>query len=287
MEKISIKAPAKINLYLEVLRKRDDGFHEIESLMQAIDLYDDITLEKSDRIELTVNDPSLPADSNNLAFRAAKALQSRFPFPGVKIGLTKNIPMGAGLGGGSSDAAFVLRGLCRLYDLHPSFDELAEIASSIGSDVPFFLSNGQALIKGRGEILEQVNLPINYEIILLSPSMSISTTEVYSNVKIDLTTKRIGPLLTHEIDFEGLLRLANYFRNDLEEVVLEKYPNLLDLKRSLLGSGAFYSSMTGSGSSFFGLFIRGSKNMGGLENLTERGIRVFRCKPILLPPFRH
>lgn len=285
MEKISIKAPAKINLYLEVLRKRDDGFHEIESLMQAIDLYDEITLEKSDKIELTVSDPSLPADNTNLAYRAAEVLQNHFPIPGVKIDLTKNIPMGAGLGGGSSDAAFVLRGLCHLYDLHPSFNELTGIASGLGSDVPFFLSNGQALIKGRGEIFEPVNLPINYKIVLLSPPLAISTAQVYSNIKIGLTTKRIGPLLTREIDFEGLLRLANHFRNDLEEVVLENYPNLLDLKRSLLGSGAFYSSMTGSGSSFFGLFIPGPKSFGELENLKERGIRYFLCRPILLPPY--
>jgi 4-diphosphocytidyl-2-C-methyl-D-erythritol kinase len=285
LEKISIKAPAKINLYLQVLWKRDDGFHEIESLIQAIDLYDEITLEKSDKIELTVSDPSIPNDNRNLAFRAAEAFQDSFPFPGVKIELIKNIPVGAGLGGGSSDAAFVLRGLCQLYDLHPTFDELSGIAATLGSDIPFFLSTGQALVKGRGEILETINLPIDYEIVILSPPVAISTAEVYSLKKISLTTKRIEPLLNSGIDFSGLLRLANDFRNDLEEVVLKKYPILQDLKRSLLGSGAFYCSMTGSGSSFFGLFMTGTKISEELENLKERGVKVFRCKPILLPSY--
>ncbi len=117
MEKISINAPAKINLYLNVLRKRDDGYHEIETLMQAVDLYDKITLEKSDQIELSCSDPALPQNDENLAFKAAALIQREFPFPGVKIGLEKAIPSGAGLGGGSSDAAAVIRGLCRLYSL--------------------------------------------------------------------------------------------------------------------------------------------------------------------------
>jgi 4-diphosphocytidyl-2-C-methyl-D-erythritol kinase len=285
LEKLSIKAPAKINLYLEVLRKRDDGFHEIESLMQAIDLYDEIALEKSDKIELTSNDATLPNDSRNLAFRAASAMQERFPFPGVTINLKKNIPMGAGLGGGSSDAAFVLRALCRLYDLHPTFEELVRIAASLGSDVPFFLTGGQALVKGRGEILESVSLPTDYEIVVVSPPLALSTAEVYSRVKFSLTKKRVGPLLRNGIDFSGFLRLANDFRNDLEEVAVEKYPILMELIRSLLGAGAFYSSMTGSGSSFFGLFKSGTEQMSELDYLKERGIKVFRCRPILLPPY--
>jgi 4-diphosphocytidyl-2-C-methyl-D-erythritol kinase len=282
LEKISVKAPAKINLYLNVLGKRDDGYHEIETLMQAVSLYDNIHLEKSDKIELTCSDPLLPADKSNLVFTAAKTLQDRFSFPGAKIELEKNIPMGAGLGGGSSDAAFVLRGLCQLYDLHPTVSELSDIAASIGSDVPFFLTSGQAIARGRGEIIEMVNLPLEYEIIILSPPTGISTVEAYRSLKINLTTKRMEPLLNGEIDLSGLMRLANDFRNDLEKVALAKYPNLLELKRSLLGTGAFYSAMTGSGSSFFGLFISEGEKSQKLENLEERGIRFFRCTPIRL-----
>ncbi len=285
MEKLSIKAPAKINLYLEVLRKRDDGFHEIESLIQAVDLYDEIHLEKSNKIELVCSDSSLPNDKGNLAFRAAKALQDFFPFPGVKIELLKKIPMGAGLGGGSSDAAFVLRGICQLFGLRPSISEISEIGASIGSDVPFFLSTGQSLIKGRGEIIEPIALPLDYEIVIVSPPLAISTATAYANAKIDLTKERIGPLLKSRIDFADLLQLAKYFRNDLEEVALAKNPELTQLKRSLLGSGAFYSSMTGSGSSFFGLYSPGAIQQDKLETLREWGIKVFRCRPIPLQPY--
>ncbi len=284
MEKISVKAPAKINLYLQVLAKRADGFHEIESLIQAIDLCDEITLEKADDIHLTCSDPSLPADKNNLAYRAADAMRGRFQLPGAKIDLVKLIPSGSGLGGGSSDAAFVLRGLCKLYGLHPSLDELSDIAASIGSDVPFFLTSGQALATGRGEILKPVSLPLDYEVAILSPSISISTAEIYKLAKINLTNRSFGHLFNAGIDFSGLLRLADDFRNDLEEVAITKYPYLNHLKQSLLGSGALVSSMTGSGSSFFGLFKQGAEKPDELENLSERGVKVFWCKPILLAP---
>ncbi len=284
MEKISVKAPAKINLYLQVLAKRNDGFHEIESLIQAIDLCDEITLEKADSISLHCSDPSLPSDKNNLAYRAADAMRGRFNIPGVKIDLVKHIPAGAGLGGGSSDAAFVLRGLCRLFDLHPAYDELLEIAASLGSDISFFLTDGQALATGRGEILRPVSLPLDYEVAVLSPSISISTAEIYKLAKINLTKRNIAHLFNTGIDFSGLVRLAVDFRNDLEEVALIKYPDLIHLKQSLLGSGALVSSMTGSGSSFFGLFKQGAGKTGKLDSLSEHGVKVFWCKPILLTP---
>jgi 4-diphosphocytidyl-2-C-methyl-D-erythritol kinase len=148
VDKISLNAPAKINLYLQVLGKRPDGYHEIDSLMQAIDLYDHITIEKSDSIELECDDPSIPSDSSNLAFKAAALLQRAAYFPGARIILKKRIPSGSGLGGGSSDAAFVLRGLSQLYNLDLSAEQKKEIAGEIGSDVPFFLSSGQAIVEG-------------------------------------------------------------------------------------------------------------------------------------------
>lgn len=284
MEKISLKAPAKINLYLYVLGKRPDGYHDIESLMQAIDLCDEITLEKSDTIELTCSDPSIPSGPENLAFKAAALLQSRFYFPGVRINLVKNIPSGAGLGGGSSDAAFVMRGILRLYGLQPSADELSEIAASVGSDVPFFLTRGQALIGGRGEIVKPMILPLGYEVVVVSPPISVSTAEVYGSVKLGLTSRSGHHLLSINIDLSRLMRASEKFRNDLEEIVISKHPDLVDLKRSLLGTGAFMSSMTGSGSSFYGLFARGTSPIETLKDLEERGNKIYFCKPILLPP---
>jgi 4-diphosphocytidyl-2-C-methyl-D-erythritol kinase len=284
LEKISLRAPAKINIYLFIVNKRGDGYHNIESLMQAVDLYDDITLEKSDSIELSCSDPSLPPDLENLAFKAAARLQSRYYFPGVKIELVKNIPSGAGLGGGSSDAAFILRGIIKLYGLRPTAQELTEIAASVGSDVPFFLTRGQALVEGRGEVVRPVNLPLNYEVIVVSPPISISTAEVYGGINLNLTRKDRFRLLSKRMNLSKLMRASREFRNDLENVVISKYPDLANIRRSLLGTGAFLSLMTGSGSSFFGLFAANARPTGRFDHLKERGYKIFCCKPVLLPP---
>jgi len=284
LEKISLKAPAKINLYLRVMSKREDGYHNIESLMQAVDIYDEITLEKSDTIELICNDPSLPVDESNLAIKAATKLQNRLYFPGVKIHLIKNIPSGAGLGGGSSDAAFVLRGLLKLYNLNLSMSELFEIGVSVGSDVPFFLSRGQAIVRGKGEIVEPVVLPLTYSIVVAYPPFSISTPEMFSMVKLNLTNEEIYSLLPKKIDVSRLMRSCSEFRNDLEQIAISKYPDLSDLKRSLLGTGAFFVSMTGSGSSLFGLFPGGTGFAGKFDLLKERGCKIFICRPVVLPP---
>jgi 4-diphosphocytidyl-2-C-methyl-D-erythritol kinase len=265
---------------------RDDGYHDIESLMQVIDFYDQLTLEKSDVIELHCSDSSLPSDERNLASRAAAILQSEFYFPGVKIHLTKKIPIGAGLGGGSSDAAFVLRGLCQLYGLRPSIEEITDLAASVGSDVPFFLTTGQALVTGRGEKLEPLQLPLDYHVVLAIPEVSIATADVYRAAKINLTKKNHPILLGKRIRHSRFLHLAEAFGNDLEDVVLNRFPELGELKRSMLGAGAFYSGMSGSGSSFFGLFVDGGIIRKGMfEKAGGVQARVHHCRPILLPPF--
>ena len=284
MEKLVVKAPAKINLYLRVLGKRPDNFHEIESLIQAIDLYDEITLEKADHLDIICSDLSIPSDYTNLAYRAAKLLYENKYIPGAKITLLKNIPSGAGLGGGSSDAAFVLRGLCSLYSIALGYNQMLELAGRLGSDVPFFLTCGQALARGRGELLEEIDLSLNYTILLLSPSLHVSTADVYRAVKNNLTKRSAEALLSNRKYLSGFIDISQRFHNDLEDIVLAKYPFLDELKRSLLGAGAFYSSMTGSGSSFFGLFKSDVAIPNELENLKEYGIRFFKCRPILLPP---
>lgn len=285
MEEISLKAPAKINLYLRVLRKRDDGFHEIETLMQAIDFYDEISLEKSSALELSCDNPAIPRDENNLALRAAILMRDRYQFPGVSIRLSKQIPAAAGLGGGSSDAAFVIRGLCKLFGIAPTMEEMAALAAKIGSDVPFFLTDGQALATGRGEVLHSMQLPLDYAVLLIIPPISISTAEIYRALKINLTEQPENFLLDNKVDLSRLLFLANRFGNDLETPVLSKFPELGEIKRSLLGTGAFHSLMSGSGSVFYGLFSKDiglPREYGSLEKL---GCRLVRCKPILLPPF--
>ncbi len=284
MDKISLKVPAKINLYLRVLGKRDDGYHEIESLMQAVDIYDEITLERSDAIEITCDDPSLSRDESNLAFKAATALQDRFYFPGVKIDLVKRIPSGAGLGGGSADAAFVLRGLCRLYGLTPAPDEILEIAADIGSDVPFFLSGGQAQVTGRGEIVKSIHLPNHYNIVIIVPPITTSTAEIYNDIKFDLTKDRDPILLKKRISVSRFSSLVKRFSNDLEEAVLSKFPELAELKETLMESGAVWSSMTGSGSAFFGLFLQAGDKAIEIRKRLSPEYKVFYCRPILLRP---
>lgn len=284
MERVSLKAPAKINLYLRVLGKRDDGYHEIESLMQAIDIYDEITLEQSDVIEMTCDDPALPVDESNLAFKAASILQQRFYFPGVKIGLKKKIPSGSGLGGGSSDAAFVLRGLCRLYGLAPSPEDMLEVAAEAGSDVPFFLSSGQTVVTGRGEKIRSVFLPQEYDIVVIVPSMASSTVEAYAGVRISLTKSGPLVLLEKRINTSRFWQLVKSFSNDLEEVVLHRFPEIVELKRVLSEAGAHLSSMTGSGSAFFGIFPRGRGMDVNLGEGLGFDCRLFHCRPILLSP---
>jgi 4-diphosphocytidyl-2-C-methyl-D-erythritol kinase len=230
VDKISLNAPAKINLYLQVLGKRPDGYHEIDSLMQAIDLYDHITIEKSDSIELECDDPSIPSDSSNLAFKAAALLQRAAYFPGARIILKKRIPSGSGLGGGSSDAAFVLRGLSQLYNLDLSAEQKKEIAGEIGSDVPFFLSSGQAIVEGRGERIFPVKTPLDYGVIVITPPIMSSTADTYRKLKIVLTKSPRPSLLKRGIESSSFYRLMKSFRNDLEEVVLVDIPELENLK---------------------------------------------------------
>lgn len=285
MDEISLKAPAKINLYLRVLGKRPDGYHEIESMMQAIDLYDEIKLEKSDSVEIVCDDPGIPSDDSNLAVKAAAALKEQFYFPGVKISLHKKIPHGAGLGGGSSDAAFVLRGLCRLYKLSPSPKDLLRIASGIGSDIPFFLGSGQALVSGRGEIVRPLELPTDYTIILVVPPLEISTAEVYGKLRFSLT-KKIEPFLFKKrITVSRFNSLLKRFCNDLEEAVLGEYPDLFEIKDLLRNSGAIFSAMSGSGSAFFGIFPSGGEVKADFRGRLTSGTRIFNCKPVVLAPF--
>ena len=285
MDKISLKAPAKINLFLKVLGKRPDGFHDIESLVQAIDLCDDITLEKSDIIEIVCDDPGIPSDETNLAYKAADVLQRSFYFPGVRIELKKRIPSQAGLGGGSSDAAFVLRGLCELYNLSPDVKDIISIAAEIGSDVPFFMSGGQALITGRGENVTAVHLPTDYKLVIVAPPYGFSTKEVYAKVKINLTEINTNHLLSTRISTSRFYRMISSFSNDLETAVSDKSSGPWDIKQLLVDNGAIYCAMSGSGSAIFGIFSEVDDVTSHLKSELDNSHKIFVCKPVLIKPF--
>jgi len=256
VSQVRILSPAKINLFLQILGERPDGYHEIRSLMQLVDLYDEIHLRRQDGgIELQVLGLSegVPKGEDNLVFRAARYLLAELGGPGgVAISLYKRMPVAAGLGGGSSNAAGTLWGLKILFGSSISRAQLQDMALALGSDVPFFLSSGCAVGEGRGEVLREIRIP-SRPVVIIFPGFGVSSGWAYERRKLKLTRKeRRGNLLRfnrhswQEVSFPPL--------NELEEVVAEEYPLILDLKDALLHSGAQVALMSGSGSSVYGIF---------------------------------
>jgi len=257
MKTIKIKSPAKINLGLKIIGKRSDGYHNIETIFQMISLYDDITLTESGTgITLHSNNRDIPLNEKNLAYKAAYLLRERTGVKkGVKIEIDKNIPISAGLGGGSSNAAVTLLGLNYIWELRLSKEELLSIARLLGADVPFFLSGVRAFGTERGDELQILSVTSKFYVILLNPRISISTEWVYKNLKLELTKGRknisMKEFISEKRDVEDL---AVILFNDLESVVVEKYDVISRMKELLLSAGASGSLMSGSGSTVFGIF---------------------------------
>ncbi len=255
MKKVKLKAHAKINIGLLITGKRQDGYHEIETIFQEIDLHDTIYLEKHEPGEIVIecSHPLVPNDEKNICFRTIEQLRkaSGLNF-GSKITIEKNIPVGAGLGGGSSNAAAVIKGANELFNLGLSQEKQHEIAREIGADVPFFLMGGTALARGIGDELQPLNLPFFYYGVLIYPKIEISTSWVYKNFNFNLTKTKKIIKLAHFYNDE--VSFKEFFQNDLEKVVFKKFPELSQIKESLYNSGAFFASMSGSGSSIYGLF---------------------------------
>jgi 4-diphosphocytidyl-2-C-methyl-D-erythritol kinase len=252
---MKINSNAKINLALAVKYKRPDGFHEIESIFQEIDIFDEISLQKNNKILFQTDSLEVPGDANNICIKAATAICKKYQVPGVKIKLIKHIPVGAGLGGGSSNAAAVLMGVKNLYDLKMSYSELSALAAELGSDVPFFLKGGSAYVTGRGEVLRSITMNRNYFVLLAFPGQSISTAWAYKNLNLALTKndsvyKLIG------FKFQGLNTsdFGSEFYNDFENTVFKAFPGLGTIKRILYDNGADYAAMSGSGSTIFGIY---------------------------------
>jgi len=239
--------PAKINLGLHVLAKRQDGYHEIETIMAEIPLCDILELNEASEDSFTQTGIVVPSDGQpNLCERAVALLRAQVQFPAVSIHLRKQIPIGAGLGGGSSDASYTLKGLNALFKLGYSNAQLAEFAAQLGSDCPFFIEGGLQMAKGRGEQLQ--NLPAfqqQVQLVLCNPQLHVSTAHAYSGVKPNNSRPSIEDLSRNGLD---------QLQNDFEESVFEAFPKINQLKKDLLDSGAFYAAMSGSGSSVFGLF---------------------------------
>lgn len=273
---------AKVNLHLEVLGLRPDGYHELRTVFQSVDLCDRVSLVVGGSgVRLEVADQVLPADERNLAHRAATSFLSAWPVvDGVRITLEKNIPLGAGLGGGSSNAATVLQGLRHLLGVQQATDaRLEELGRSLGADVPFFLTGGTALGSGRGDqILPLPDLP-EREVWLVTPAVEVSTRSVFRDFS-ELTGARevssMGPLLWEEgVDWE----MAAGGWNDLQPLVMRRFPEVHGVYNALVEAGSRIVRLSGSGSTWW-VFFDDSIGSSELQAALPEGCRVFRARTL-------
>ena len=264
-----VKAPAKINLYLEIINKRADGYHNIESVMHTVSLFDilEFTKIKDNKIELVCDNADLFDTKKNLVYKAAEKVKEKYKINfGVKIKLTKNIPMGAGLGGGSSDAAATIVALNKIWNVNDDIKNLETLGAKLGADVPFFMTGGVAKISGIGDIVEKINTKLNLDFVLVKPNFGVSTPYAYSRVKFPLTnfhkiSKIINNLEKGVFDFESAKDL---FFNRFEDFIFEEYQEIKQIKEVLEDLGCA-SLMSGSGATVFGL-VHDKENLDFILN---------------------
>jgi 4-diphosphocytidyl-2-C-methyl-D-erythritol kinase len=258
------KAPAKINLFLRVLRKRADGYHDIASLMQKITLYDELIFSPRPKgIILNCPGSDLPTSEDNLVFRAAQSIFAYANYSsGMEINLTKKIPLAAGLGGGSSDAATTLIALNKICSLNLKKSELMKLGAKIGADVPFFIFRNNALAFGIGDQLKALQDLPKVNLVLIKPKFELSTKMVYENLNLRLTRGKNNYSIPRFLKMSDIIQELH---NDLESVSLEMHPELADLKKMLLRHGALGALMSGSGPTIFGIFRDGKEAKNILE----------------------
>ncbi|MBS3918589.1 MAG: 4-(cytidine 5'-diphospho)-2-C-methyl-D-erythritol kinase [Deltaproteobacteria bacterium] len=262
------ESPAKVNLRLEILKKREDGYHEIRTIFQKISLHDTLhfSLRQRRGVRITTDHPGLPTGKRNLVYQAVRSLLERSDYGGgVDVEIEKRIPLGAGLGGGSSNAATALAALNRLLKINLTKKELMEVGAVIGADVPFFLFEGSAIGSGVGERLRKITLPTLWYI-LINPNFEVSTRWAYRNFILTKTK--------YHFNLRKLLKtpegLFSLLRNDLEGVVSDKYPDIRIIKRMLASAGAMGTMMTGSGPTVFGVFSGEEKATEAYQELKKK-----------------
>ncbi|KUO50718.1 MAG: hypothetical protein APF76_15585 [Desulfitibacter sp. BRH_c19] len=282
MNKVDLKSYAKINLCLDIVNKRLDGYHNLRSIMQTLDLCDELEIEKSQNIHIECNHPAVPLNESNLAYKAAKAIFQRAGFNGgARIKIRKNIPVAAGLAGGSSNAAAVLHGINILYNLNFTVAQLIHIAKGIGADVPYCLVGGTVLATGIGEKLNIIS-PINeYSIILVKPNIGVSTKQVYA--KVDLNNLGSRPDIEKAIvaiednDLQGLLRSMG---NVLEPITCSMIKEVPEIKNKMLEIGADGAHMCGSGPTVFAICSSKDKAEDICKYFKNVYSEVYLCKTI-------
>lgn len=276
MDEISLKALAKINLGLDVLGKREDGYHEVRMVMQTIHLYDRVEIKKtrSPHIHVETNLYYLPVNEDNLVYRAAKLMKDEFQIKeGVRIVLQKFIPVSAGLAGGSSDAAAVLVGMNRIFNLGLKQNKLMELGLKIGADVPFCIMRGTALAEGIGEKLTALPPMPKCPVLIAKPAISVSTKAVYEGLKLydGMEHPDIDGVM-EGIQQKDLKGVASHMGNILETVTIPMYPVIEDIKKLMLENGALNAMMSGSGPTVFGLFPNEKEIRRAYEALKQSGL---------------
>lgn len=284
MKTLSCLAPAKINLYLDVLSKRPDGFHEVETLMQSVSLADSLSMTfdhvGGDAFE---SNAGLPNDDTNLCWKAVKTFYavSKIHRESILISLEKKIPMGAGLGGGSADAAAVLRLMNEYYGSEFSDSELCEMAAAIGSDVPFCVSSHAALAMGRGERIIPIDSKLHFSCVIVMPELSISTPMMYRRIdEFGISAKKKINDAVSALKSSNYSLLLNSMYNIFEIPAFTAYPELRKIKNDILDSGADQALMTGSGSAIYGMFVDENKARISFEVLNKRFRHVYFCRTI-------
>ncbi len=263
MEQLKQKAYAKINLSLDVVRRRDDGYHEVKMIMQTVGLYDELTMEKCGQgIHVTVSmgdgflGETLPADENNLVYKAAKLIMDRYELcEGVRIHLDKHIPIAAGMAGGSTDAAAVIRGMNGLFRLGMDLEDMKKLAVKIGADVPYCIEGGTQLSEGIGEVLTPLRAAPAFLLLIAKPDISVSTKYVYENLNLHTLTAHpdVGGMAA-AIEKGDSAGIVSRMENVLESVTLEKYPVIRKIKTVMKENGAWNALMSGSGPTVFGIY---------------------------------
>ena len=280
MGSIELKSRAKINLSIDVLGKREDGYHLVEMIMQTIDLYDIINIKEIDKDKININSNSLdiPLNEDNIVYKAAKILKDKFNIKnGVEISIQKNIPVAAGMAGGSSNAAAVLVGLNKLWNLNLSKESLQKIGLKLGADVPFCIRGNAALAQGIGEELTYIKgLSKDTIILVCKPNLFVSTKEVYESLELQNIKERPdNKLLVECLEKENINLLAKNMVNVLETVTGKMHEEIKDIENVMLKNNALGSMMSGSGPTVFGLFEKDEDALNAKEDLLKKYNQVY------------
>lgn len=275
MEKIQLKAYGKINLGLDVLRKRPDGYHDLNMIMQTVDVYDDILIAKTENAgEITVKTDALVLSNgmDNLAYMAAKTLLDEFDMePGISIDIHKRIPIAGGMAGGSADCAATLIGINKMFDLGLNKEQLMERGVKLGADVPYCIMGGTAIATGIGEILTPLPTPPQCHIVIAKPPISVSTAYVYGHIRPNEIQRHPDiEAMSAAIKEQDLKKLASLLYNVMEDVTVPAYPVIKNIKEVMIAQGALNSIMSGSGPTVFGLFDDLKKAQNTMEALEEK-----------------